>query len=371
MSTATDNAAESGLGPSIKTLVEVYNKYLIDLLLVAKRRAPGLKKVLKEAGHAAIDSSSAAHVAHASACLPLEILSNIDPAESVNDDQVLSFEPLKGVSFAAISRFADGGEEKDSVDLPTFLYTLATLAMTYTVAASTGEEDARNILVKGVLGRLSILQGSVEDDNKVVLDDDIGTLLGKLAIAIEDSKVAETSKGGGVNPLEGLMSSLKDSKIAAMASEISKELDLSKLGDNPMDSMGFDKLGDGNSVLGDIVKNVGAKIQGKLANGELKQEELLSEAMGFIKAFEGFGGSSSKGGPDLSGLAGILGSLGNMSGGKKGKGGFDASNMMSTMMSAMKASAAAGAHVPKAPTADAVAANERRERMQAKLASKK
>jgi hypothetical protein len=386
MSTSTNTTVDSGISPSIQTLISVYNKYLIDLLLVAKRRAPGLKKALKESGHSAIDASSAAHISHASAYLPLETLLAADPTESVKDEKVLSFEPLKGVPFSAISEFSEASSSDEAaaeIDLPTFLYVLATLSTTYSVAASTEEEGARSILVKGVLGRLSLLQGSssVEDDteNKVVLDDDVSTLLGKLAIAIEDSKVSATATtGGGSNPLEGLMKSLENSKIAGMASEISQELDLSKLGNNPIDALGFDKLGDGNSVLGDIVSKVGSKIQGKLANGELKQEELLSEAVGFLKAFEGFGGGgSSSGGPDLSGLASMLGSLGSLSGaagGKKGKGGgggFDASSLMSTMMSAMKASAAAGAHVPKPPTADTVAANERKERMKAKLAAKK
>ena len=388
MSTASDSTIESAASPSIQTLTAVYNKYLIDLLLVAKRRAPGLKKALKEAGYSAIDSSSAAHISQASANLPLEALAKADPSESIKDPAVLDFEPLKGVKFSVIAAFSDPSEsaaeetEDNRVDLPTFLYVLATLATAYSVAASTSDEGARSVLVKGVLGRISRLQGSVdsEDENTLVMDDDVSTMLGKLALAIEDSKVSSSSGqatgGAGGNPLEGLMKSLENSKIAGMASEISQELDLTKLGnlDNPMDALGFDKLNDGNSILGDIVSKVGSKIQGKLANGELKQEELLSEAMGFLKAFEGFGGPSGSGGPNLGGLASMLGSLGAAGGGggKKGKGGgLDTASLMSTVMNAMKASAASGAHVPKPPTADAAAANERKERMREKLAAKK
>jgi hypothetical protein len=79
--------------------------------------------------------------------------------------------------------------------------------------------------------------------------------------------------------LEGLFA---NTRIGDIAKEIAGEIDVSALASNP-DAFSLQGLMGSNSPIAGIVSTVGSKIQSKIASGELKQEELLSEAMGMLK----------------------------------------------------------------------------------------
>ena len=80
------------------------------------------------------------------------------------------------------------------------------------------------------------------------------------------------------------MSFLENSMIGKIAKEISEEIDISGI-KKPEDVLNF--ADPKNNVIGDIVNKVGSKIHSKLSNGELKQDELLSEAFGLLNSFGG------------------------------------------------------------------------------------
>lgn len=87
------------------------------------------------------------------------------------------------------------------------------------------------------------------------------------------------------SPLPNIdMSFLEKSKIGKIAKEISDEIDISSI-KNPEDVLNF--ADPKNNVIGDIVSKVGSKIHNKLSNGELNQEDLLSEAFGLLNSFGG------------------------------------------------------------------------------------
>ena len=161
------------------------------------------------------------------------------------------------------------------------------------------------------------------------------------------------------------MKLLENSKIASMASEISGDIQLDPDTD-PAELISFDKLADGNSPLGKIVSQVGSKIKSKLESGELKQDELLKEAVGFLKAFEGISGklgadSGSQGASSLmSSVMKMAGSLGGGAGG--GAGGMaSALSMLSGLGGAGGLGGGGGSH-------GRLSAEQRRERMRRKLA---
>ena len=70
-------------------------------------------------------------------------------------------------------------------------------------------------------------------------------------------------------------------KLVTLAQELSKEIDLTGI-ENPADLLNFSNLTSGNNVIGNIVSKVGSKIQQKLGTGELKQEDLISEAINMM-----------------------------------------------------------------------------------------
>lgn len=88
-----------------------------------------------------------------------------------------------------------------------------------------------------------------------------------------------------------LFESMGDSKLASLAKEISKDIDISDLNLNDVkpEEMLKSMFGGGtnNNVLGNIVQKVSSSLNDKISNGELKHEELLGEAMSMMKMFGG------------------------------------------------------------------------------------
>ena len=368
-----------------KTLVGVYNKYLIDALLHAKSDdADGsLRRALRDAGHKAIAPDSVAYIEHAAASLRRDglrqaLAEQVDTLTCLSDARALAFEPLPGITVATLT----GGHDADDGDIRTYVYILATLGATYDEVV---DDDGDSPLVKSVIEVLSRAQQDDETGSSLIVDgimeDDIAMLLERVAASAAAASMAAKSAAAATTaaeddddaagqPFEGLMKSLKNSKIADMASEISKEIDLSGT-ENPMDLLNFEKLADSSSVLGNIVSKVGSKIQGKLASGELNHDELISEAVGFLKAFEGGAGGGGADGNPLSGLLAALGKGGGGGGGAGGGGGgmADILRMATAAASAAGVTGAAGGGTGNRGGRASFA--ERRDRMRSKLKSPK
>ena len=87
--------------------------------------------------------------------------------------------------------------------------------------------------------------------------------------------------------------SAKNSKIANLAKEISEEIDVSSIKiEKPEDIMKMMDFSSSNNVMGDIIKKVSSKITDKIQNGDLNQQDLLSEAMGMMSMMGGKGGGA-------------------------------------------------------------------------------
>lgn len=100
---------------------------------------------------------------------------------------------------------------------------------------------------------------------------------------IKEAKEAEGEAEGEEKPSIN-MSYIENSKIGQLAKEISEEIDFSSISSLDDVSKFIDPK---NNLIGDIVSKVGSKIHNKLNNGELNQEDLLSEAFGMINSFGG------------------------------------------------------------------------------------
>jgi hypothetical protein len=122
------------------TVVGLYNKYLIDLLLHAKARdasssspSGGLRRALRDAGHKAIDPVSSAYVRRAAGLLRCgeevrkAFVEDVDTHDVLMDERVLSFEPLEGITLRMIAAACGG---RDDHDARTYVYILAALAAT-------------------------------------------------------------------------------------------------------------------------------------------------------------------------------------------------------------------------------------------------
>lgn len=168
-------------------------------------------------------------------------------------------------------------------------------------ADAQSEESDNSKLFSNVLELLRLIQADQKDTPQYkdlledIIDDDVTKLISKInsvAQTVEPEQFASSSEAG--LPSFDILQSLENSKIANLAKEITSEIDLSKLNiDKPEDiSKLMDMSGD-NNFLGNIVSKVSSKLTEKLSNGELKQDELMNEAMSVMGALNGSDGIGS------------------------------------------------------------------------------
>jgi hypothetical protein len=115
------------------------------------------------------------------------------------------------------------------------------------------------------------------------------------------------------------MKCIEDTSLGKLAKEILDEIDISKL----KESMGEDgdvlkAIGDPNSGFSDLLTNVSKKMATKISNGELKQENLLQDAMKFASFMPGmFGQKQNNNDSNAPNMADIMGMMGSMMGGNQ------------------------------------------------------
>ena len=106
-----------------------------------------------------------------------------------------------------------------------------------------------------------------------IYDDDIRSLL-KLIEATTGDIAPQDDSYEGLN-----LPQLEGTKIGNMAKEISEELDMSNLKiEKPEDVMKLIT----SDALGNIIGKVGSKIQEKISSGEVRREDLVSEAFNMM-----------------------------------------------------------------------------------------
>lgn len=131
------------------------------------------------------------------------------------------------------------------------------------------EECELNTLVDTVIIELRRIQNNETDENIIITDENIKLILSKL----KNENVEKIDIDKNID--EELKDRLESSTIGSIAKEISSEIDLTNMDiKNPEDIM---KLMSGN-----IIGKVGEKIQKKISSGEIKQQDLLSEAISML-----------------------------------------------------------------------------------------
>ena len=154
------------------------------------------------------------------------------------------------------------------------------------------DNEKKKILLETVLNIISVFDtDNVEKDDveglmEDIIDDDIKTVLWKIYDNKEYLKNVVSNED--IEDNNGLpnLDFMKNTKIGNLAKEISESIDVSKLNlENPEELLNVENIfngGGSNNVIGDIIKTVGDQISSKIQNGELNQEELMSEALGMM-----------------------------------------------------------------------------------------
>ena len=176
-------------------------------------------------------------------------------------------------------------------------------------------------------------------NNKGLLDEIEDEKIVKLIKRLDEIRLQNIKEKSGID-----MKGIEDTSLGKLAKEILADVDIEKL----QKSMGengdvLKAIGDPNSGFSELISNVSTKMASKMANGELKQENLLQDAMKFASLMPGmFGGaaggnanSSGKNVPDMSEMMNMMNMMNNMmsSGGsdEKKNGAADFGNLFKNM----------------------------------------
>ena len=151
-------------------------------------------------------------------------------------------------------------------------------------------------LFNKVVGFITTIQHNSEESNDFkeeldeILDDDLKAILLRITPKLSKNIPSGTEN---VAPDMGSMfgEMAKNSKIASLAKEISEEIDISSINiEKPEDIMKLMDFSGDNNVMGNIIKKVSSKISDKINSGDLKQDDLLGEAMNMMSMMGGKGG---------------------------------------------------------------------------------
>lgn len=206
---------------------------------------------------------------------------------------------------------------------------------TETIDSNEEQEDTKHtpsvgvyLLFVKVVKILSMIQNSQDPSEELadIIDDDIKSLVSKIKVfdvVNDDIKIDETADTMPIPPKD-FLESIENSKIANIAKEISKEIDISNINiEKPEDVAKLMDFSGSNNFLGNIVSKVSTKLTEKISSGEINQDDLLSEAMSMMGMLNGGGAGGA------SGIADILKNMG-------GLGGMLNNPMMNEMMKMAK-----------------------------------
>jgi len=234
----------------------------------------------------------------------------------------LNIELIKGVTVSSLVNAVG-----DSVGIFNTVYTLAIFA--YLKKQVSDSEEAEKLFDQAVK-ILNVFNNSsvetFEEELEDIIDDDMRNLFGRIKPTIESVAGADAS-GDASGMMDDVLNKFGDGKIASLAKEIAQNINVEDLKlESPADVMKMlDFSQGGNSALGNIVQQVTSTISNKVSSGELKQEDLVKEAMSMMGSLGGLGGAGGAGG--MGGMAGMFNNpffanmMKNMAGGAMGAGG--------------------------------------------------
>jgi hypothetical protein len=177
------------------------------------------------------------------------------------------------------------------------------------VAGLGSPETVENPVARTLLDKLSKLKASVESEAD--------------AEAAEGEAAAPSASAADADANAGAF--FEDSRIGQLAREITSKIDMSSLAaQRPEDLMNMQNLFSGsNSAITNIIQQVGSTITEKIQKGELRQEELVSDAMALMSKMNlggMMGGKGGAGGPGQAGMGDMMKNMMSMFGGMAGGG---------------------------------------------------
>ena len=272
----------------------VFNKIALSFIKEIKDKDPSIKAKLKE-HYAIFDKSSDVHITF--------FMNNVtDPSEFkkpfgenlLESESVLQLTIFKDITVSDIVKVVDVSEHNV---VKCYLYDMFMLSHLYNLNRATDDEVTATELFNKALQFIDNSDNIVlEDELDNVFDDELRTLLQNIYETKKDMHRSVVTinhenleKDARPKEFDSAFEFLNNSRIGDLAKEISQDIDIGNLNlDKPEDLLNMDSIFSGdNPVLGDIIGKVSSKISNKIASGELKQEDLMQEALAMMSKLNG------------------------------------------------------------------------------------
>lgn len=298
-------------------LVYAFNTFFGDFLNNAKTVDETIKKRLKKK-YRVIDRSSNAILLDfcksAKASEVYDVIRDVsEPDKLLENESVLSMHVAQAMPLNDILQFAKDGTKT------AILSDISLLCGVSSIYDELCDEVQSDIVVLGTF--FETLMEAVENVSsgknefsdasilKSIMDDDVHDLfVGILARVSRNKAVSNPNSDGGYkgiqgnessgsksNEMEDILEQMKSSKLGEIAEEISKTIDKDKLteafsGEHGMENM-IQGLMSGKNVgmIGELIQQVGDKINKKLQDGDMKEEDLLKDAFSLMGRMKDFG----------------------------------------------------------------------------------
>ena len=274
-------------------LVLIFNNFYIDFIKDLKKCSQELKDAIKKK-YKVVEKSNPEYFTTLNEKVDDDLIATCiktNPSNLLSNDQVRAFEIVPDLTVDKILSLSDASNQDI---LKCYVYIFMTLAYIHRQS----DEDAESMETIGkTLSILKTVQDGNDDEFEKliddVLDDDLVALLKHVKesfhpdvnVAEDEDVVNLDGSSGGIPDIDPSL--IENTKIGSLAKEICGELDPDTFTNikKPEDIMDMNNIGN-------IVNKVGAKIQSKLASGELQQQDLVNEAFSFINTLgKGAGGS--------------------------------------------------------------------------------
>jgi hypothetical protein len=264
-------------------IVYTFNKFYVDLIKDMKRLSPELKTKVKHV-YKVVDKTSDEHIKFFCDGMS-QYFQNIEPSNEAMQSVCI----FKNVSVADV--LAHIGE-KNIIMTWNYLYVLSALGMLFKLSENESDNEAHTLLFDKVVIAIGIIRGRGTAEAAAVLedilDDDIRGVLSKIEKVDEAENVHEQTAGGQEDDVMKMFAGFENSKICNLAKEISSEIDISNVKlDSQEDIMKLMDFSSSNNILGNIIGKVSSKMQEKMSKGEMKQEDLIGEAMNMMSMMGG------------------------------------------------------------------------------------
>ena len=271
----------------------VFNKVSLGFIKELKQKDPSIKKKIKE-NYTVFDKSSDAHIEHfiEHSKFTDEFTKSNKTFNILECSTVKEFPIFKDILVADIVQVIEASEHEV---ISCYLYVLYMLSHLYGLDENEQTTELFNKSFKFIdtkdLDIATELDNIFDDDLKVMFENiyDTRKCIDSSLCAMKTEEPEPSASASAFDGFENAFDFLSNSKIGELAKEISQEIDVTNINvDKPEDLLDMDSLLSGkNQVLGDIIGKVSNRISTKIQSGEVKQEDLLKEAMEMMSKLNG------------------------------------------------------------------------------------